>query len=336
MMSDELVNRVKEYVNAASNIVIVQADNPDADSLGSALALEQILGDLDKNPALYCGVDMPGYLKYLRGWDRVMKDLPKQIDLGIVVDASTSTLLQKLAGSGQQGWLASKPVIVLDHHAEVTNDISFARVVINDPKSSSTGELIYKLSQKLGWPVSKEAMEFIMTAILGDTQGLSNHLATAETYRIMAELVDGGVDRPALEELRRESSKMSQSIYSYKAELIKRTEFDTDGLIAHVTVPQTEISEFSPLYNPGPLIQGDMLQVEGVGVAIVFKHYDDGKITGTIRCNPTYGIGSDLALHFGGGGHAYASGFKVTDGRSMDEIKTECLAKAEELLKKIN
>ena len=40
---------IGELVNNANKILIMQADNPDGDSLGSALALEQILGDLAKN-----------------------------------------------------------------------------------------------------------------------------------------------------------------------------------------------------------------------------------------------------------------------------------------------
>ncbi len=101
-----------------------------------------------------------------------------------------------------------------------------------------------------------------------------------------------------------------------------------------MTVPQTEINRFSPLYNPGPLIQGDMLQTRGVRVAIVFKHYDDGKITAAIRCNPGAGIAAELASHFNGGGHPYASGFKVTDNREFSELKADCLQKAAQLLTK--
>jgi nanoRNase/pAp phosphatase (c-di-AMP/oligoRNAs hydrolase) len=43
-------------------------------------------------------------------------------------------------------------------------------------------------------------------------------------------------------------------------------------------------------------------------------------------------IAADLAQHLGGGGHAYASGFKTADGRSFDTVKADCLQKAEELL----
>jgi phosphoesterase RecJ-like protein len=135
-----------------------------------------------------------------------------------------------------------------------------------------------------------------------------------------------------LEEARRAFSKMQPEIFRYKAELIKRTEFPAEGKIAIVTVPQDELDMYSPLYNPAPLIQADMLQTEGVMVAIVLKSYKNGKTTGAIRTNVGGAIADKLAVHFGGGGHAYASGFKIEDGKSLDEIKTECLKIAKELL----
>src|SRR5687768_5974505 len=72
--------QIQELLGTAQRIVVLQADNPDGDSLGSALALEQILHEMGKEPILYCGVDIPAYLRYLPGWDRVVKELPKQFD----------------------------------------------------------------------------------------------------------------------------------------------------------------------------------------------------------------------------------------------------------------
>ena len=328
-------DQIKAIIEAAHTIVIVQADNPDADSLGSALALEHLLGDLGKEPLLYCGVDIPGYLRYMSGWDRVQKDLPQKFDASVIVDASTMSLLEKLVQSGQKAWLATKPCVVLDHHETVENVVPFATVMLNDHQRASTGELIYKLASQLEWKLSLEAQEFIASSILGDTQGLSNQLASAETYRIMADMIDSGVDRPKLEELRRDYGKMPPEIFTYKATLIQHTEFAADGKIASVMVPQVEINQYSPLYNPGPLIQGDMLQTLGVQVAIVFKRYDDGKVTAAIRCNPTAGIAAELATHFGGGGHAFASGFKVVSTRPFNEIKSECIDYASQLLAKL-
>lgn len=323
---------IKKLVDEASKIVVIQADNPDGDSLGSALALEHILGDMGKEPYLYCAVDMPTYLRYMSGWDRIQNELPNDFDASIVVDASTMTLLERLAKSGEQSRLAGKPCAVLDHHQTVENPLPFADIVINDPSRASAGELIYLLSKQLGWKISVVAMEFLTTSILGDTQGLTNRLASADTYRIIAEFIDKGVDRPKLEELRREFSKMPREIYSYKADLIKRTEFALNGKLAIVIIPQAEINKFSPLYNPAPLIQNDMLQTSDVTVAIVLKSYSDGRVTAAIRSNAVAPVAADIAEHFNGGGHKQASGFKVTDGRSVEQIKSDCIAKTGKLL----
>lgn len=325
-------DKIKDIIDASKSIVIVQADNPDADSLGSALALESILGEMGKQTHLYCAVDMPGYLRYMSGWDRIQSDLPKAFDASIIVDASTMTLFEKLTASGQQGWLAGKPCIVLDHHETVENPVPFSSIVINDHNRASAGELIYMIADKLDWKIPVDAQGFLMTSILGDTQGLTNNLASADTYRIMAKFIDGGVDRPSIEEKRREFGKMPVDIYKYKADLIKRTEFLVDNKIANVTIAQSEINEYSPLYNPAPLIQGDMLQTESVKLAIVFKKYDDGRVTAAIRSNQGSPVAGKLAEHMGGGGHAFASGFKVVGVTSFDEVKAKCLAFAVKLL----
>ncbi|MEJ0073024.1 MAG: DHH family phosphoesterase [Candidatus Saccharibacteria bacterium] len=257
--------------------MVVQADNPDADSLGSALALEHILGDLGKDVYLYCGVDVPTYLRYLSGWDRVLNDLPSQYDLAIVVDASTLTLFGQLEKNGQLGTLKSKPLVVLDHHNASEKPLDFAAASLIDSSAASTGELIFTLAKQFDWKVNAEAAGHIMSSILGDTQGLMNDQTSANTYRVMADLTDLGANRPLLEELRREYSRMPESIYRYKGELIARTEFLSDSRIATVTIPQDEINEHSPLFNPAVLVQFDSLQVTGVKLSVIFKTYDNGE-----------------------------------------------------------
>jgi phosphoesterase RecJ-like protein len=327
-------DKIKKLIDESSSVVIIQADNPDADSLGSALAMEQILMEAGKETHLYCGVEMPTYLRYLEGWDRVNKDMPSTFDLSIIVDASTMTLLEKLSSSSYKSWVSSKPCIVLDHHDTVENVVPFATVMINDPTQSSAGQLIATLASPLGWQLNIKAMIAIMSAILGDTQGLSNQLTSAATYRIMADFVDAGVNRPALEEQRREFSKMPLEIFRYKAKLIERTEFYEHGKLAIVVVPQSEINQYSPLYNPAPLIQTDILQTKDVEMAVVIKHYSDGKVTGAIRSTPSQPIAAELADTFGGGGHKFASGFKIDHVEDFDDFRKKFIAKGIELINK--
>ena len=333
MSTYQEADQIMKIVGDASRIVIIQADNPDGDSLASSLALEQIIGDMGKEPHLYCGVDMPDYLKHLPGWDRVSKDIPPQFDATIIVDTSAITLLEHLESSPYRGWVASKPVVVIDHHADVKCDIPYAIVVLNDKTAVSTGEVIYQLANQLKWKLNLQAKSSIASSILSDSLGLTSEGTTSNTYRIMADIIDGGVDRPALEEARRALTKMPEPIFHYKAKLIERTEFYADGKLALVSIPHDEIMQYSPLYNPAPLIQNDMLQTEGVLVAVVLKHYKDGKVTGSIRCGYNTKIAADLAENFGGGGHPYASGFKITSGKSFSDVKSECISLTEKLLK---
>lgn len=324
--------QIQQLVKDSQKILIIQADNPDADSLGSSLALEHILGDLGKDIYMYCGVDMPTYLRYLSGWDRVINTVPNNFDISIIVDASTFVLFDQIEKAGKWGVVKSKPCIVLDHHATVERPLDFAAASIIDDQAASAGEVIFHLSHTNKWKISAEAAEHIMSSILGDTQGLMNDLTKASTYRVMADLTDLGAIRSKIEEQRREYSKMAPIIFEYKGRLLQRTEFLADGRIATVTIPQDEINEYSPLYNPGPLVQFDMLQVQGVQLTIVLKKYDDGHVTAALRANNGTPIAGKLAEHMGGGGHEYASGFKIEGGKAFNEIKSECVKYATQLL----
>lgn len=322
--------KIGQIVNDANKIVIVQADNPDGDSLASALALEQILHELGKEPFLYCGVDIPTYLRYLPGWDRVNKDLPNKFDASIIVDCSTKTLLETADKRGQLSWLAAKPNIVLDHHTTEGN-IDFSNVMLNT-KAVSTGEMIYELAKDLGWQLNEVSRNMVVTSILSDSLGLTSEAVTARSIHIIGELVEAGVNLAKLEESRREMMRKSPELVRYKGELLKRIEYLENNRIAVITIPWEEIEKYSHAYNPTMLVIDDMRLTENTDVAIGFKLYSDGHITAKIRANLGKGIAHKIAEHFGGGGHPYASGFKVTDGRPFNEVKSECIKVTTELL----
>jgi phosphoesterase RecJ-like protein len=313
----------------ATRILILQADNPDGDSLGSALALEQILGDMDKEPLLYCGVTIPSYLTHMPGWDRVANEIPVQFDASIIVDTSSNSLFGHM-GEIDHHWLKGKPCIILDHHP-VENTIPEATIICNKP-AVATGEVIYELARQLEWPINLEAKNSLATAILADSLGLTSDATTARSIHIIGELVEGGVKIALLENKRRDMMRKSPNLVHYKGELLQRIEYYSDDRVATVTIPWQEIERYSHAYNPSVLVLDDMRLTEHTDIAIAFKVYKDGKVTGKIRCNYGSPIGNMLAQHFGGGGHPYASGFKVTSGRPYNEIKSECIRVATELL----
>lgn len=329
------ITQILPIIEKAKTILVIQADNPDADSLASSLALEEILSDIGKQVFLYCSIDIPSYLRYLAGWDRVFKDLPTKFDASIIVDASTTTLFEGLVKLNKLNSILIKPLIILDHHEVTLNKIQPYSVLINDINSASTGELIYLIAKQLNFEINLNAKKMIAYSILGDTQGLSNNLATSKTYRIMADMIDSGLNRAELEETRRAYSKMPEEIYRFKGELIRRTNFSLNKKIAWLQLNEDELIKYSPLYNPAPLIQNDMLMTENIQVAIVFKKYGQARLTAAIRTNPKAPIAAKLAEKFGGGGHAFAAGFKIINPTS-DKIVNQIISQAEKLISNEN
>ncbi len=323
-------NIFKQLIDSAKNILIIQADNPDGDSLASSLALEAFLFDQGKVVTMYCAVNIPTYLRHIEGWDRVVNELPHQFDLSIIVDTSSIGLLETLVKNGQISWIKSKPCIIIDHHSTAPT-IDFSKIVINE-NAASTGEVIYKIAKENNWALDKDSAQYIAYSILFDTLGLSSESVTSTTLNIMANLVDLGVNLAELDNNRRLTSKKSLELTKYKGELLQRIEVSEDGRVATIHIPWPEIEKYSYLYNPSMLVIDEMRMLDNVEVAIAFKSYPDGKVTAKIRTNFGIKIADKIAESFGGGGHSYASGFKITDGRTYDKVKSEAIAKTLELL----
>lgn len=303
-----MYDKFSDFIKDKQHICVVQAENPDGDSLGSALALEEALAG--KEVSLYCPVDIPKYMRYFEGWGRVDIEFAYKADAIIIVDTASTTLLSKLLNdSAIRNCLYSTPVFVIDHH-ETEADLEFPYESIIEPTSSCCA-LLYKIFKDQNIAMSAQCGENIIYGILSDTLGLTSSSVTSEDYRIVAELIDNGADIAAMEERRRDYSKKSPRILDYKADLIKRVEYHLDGKLATVLIPFDDIQEYSDEYNPNVLILEELRLVEGIEIAVAIKTYPDGKLTGKIRSAKP--IADQVAGFFGGGGHPYAAGFRVYD-----------------------
>lgn len=321
------MEKFQEFLDGKQRICIIQAENPDGDSLGSAIALDYILKDCDNH--LYCPVDIPGYLHYFADWSRVEIDFDYKADGYIIVDTASSILLSKLLDdSAIRNCLYNKPVLVIDHH-ETEDDLDFPHTAIIETRPACA-DVIYQIAKHNQLTIPKEAATALYAAISSDTLGLVSASVTSDTMRTMAELIDLGANPAEIDENRREFMKKSPRILDYKADLIKRIEYSLDGQLATIHIPFEEIQAYSNEYNPNVLILEEMRLVEGVIVAVATKTYPDGKVTGKVRTSEP--IAEQIAGYFGGGGHPYAAGFRTYD-TSYEEVVADIIRIMPELLK---
>ena len=317
-----------EFMKDKNRICVIQAENPDGDSLGSAIALDYLLGD--REVSLYCPVDVPKYLRYFTDWSRVTNEFDFKADGYIIVDTAAEVLLSKLLDdSAIKNRLYNVPVLVIDHH-ETPDDLNFPHESIIEVRPACA-ELIYSIAKEQGIEINVEAAEAIFQGILSDTLGLTSSSVTAETFEIAADLTRLGAKISVLEDRRREFMKKSPRILDYKADLIKRIEYSLDGELATVHIPWDDIREYSDEYNPNVLILEEMRLVEGVKVAVAVKTYPDGKVTGKIRTASEAPIAEKIAGYFGGGGHPQAAGFRTYD-TTYEEVVRDLVKIVPELL----
>lgn len=327
-----MYDHAKELIEAAKRIVVIQPENPDADSLGTAVALEEILGDAGKSVSLFCTIDMPKYLHYIEGWARVQNEWENSYDVAIIVDTSASALMEKtLQIPHIRNFLETHPVIVIDHHVsgeDGDNDLPFEHELVLNDTAAATSEIVYEFARSANLTINSRAAAAMMASILGDTLGLSTPSVTTTTYTVMAGLTECGAHPSDIEQARREYMKKPAEILSYKGELLQRVEYACDDRLALIHIPWNEIETYSDRYNPSVLVLDEMRLVEGVDIAIALKTYPDGKLTGKIRANIP--VCDQVAGYFGGGGHAYSAGFKIFE--TYDKALAELIHATQEVL----
>jgi phosphoesterase RecJ-like protein len=315
-------------IQAAQKIIVIQAENPDGDSLGSSLALEEILGDLGKDVVLYCPVEIPKYMRYIAGWDRVVSEFDTSADLAIIVDTTADVLMSKvLETPGVRHYLETHEVLVIDHHTETAPNLSFDHTLLLEDGVAAS-QVIYRLAAAASWQMNERAATAMLAALLSDTLGLTTQNVDASAYETASKLTALGARVADIEEARREFMKKPPEILEYKGKLIERIEYFLDGKLALVRIPFSEIEEYSDKYNPSVLVLDEMRLVVGVELAVAIKTYPDGKLTGKLRSNSP--ISADVAGYFGGGGHKYAAGFRVYEAE--DEVVKELVTATDKAL----
>ncbi|MDK2899204.1 MAG: bifunctional oligoribonuclease and phosphatase NrnA [Patescibacteria group bacterium] len=323
-----MYKEAKKLIDSSKKIIVIQAENPDGDSLGSAIALEEILENIGKEVILYCPVEIPKYMHYISGWDRVINQFDTSADLAIIVDTTAEILLTKaLETPGVRHFLETHEVLVIDHHTTDSN-LSFKHNLLTE-EAVATSEIIYSLANDAGWEINQQAANSMMIAIMSDSLGLTVQNVTPRTFYTAGKLTELGASNSEIEKRRREYMKKSSEILKYKGVLLERIEYYLDGKLALIHIPWEEIKVYSDQYNPSVLVLDEMRLVEGVEIGVAIKTYPDGRLTGKLRSNAP--ISAAIAGFFGGGGHEYAAGFRTYE--SIDKIIPELLTATDKVIK---
>ena len=313
-------------------VLSVSHENPDADTLGAALAICRITESLGATATPVCTDPIPPLYDYLPGIERFRTDPDPEIEYDLLVISDCGSIDRIGAVRERHAALfEGLPQVVIDHHA---SNAAVAASDWVDPDSAATCEMTALLASRLGIPLSDgdgALATALMSGIVMDTATFAHPNTTPRTLTVAAALVEAGAPL----------SDISRRLYRTKPEpqlrlfghVLDRLESSAGGRIiwSSLTDADIEAAHAIPAHSEGII---DLLaQAEEADVAILFK--EAGAATRiSVRTRPNGVDATVLTGRFGGGGHARAAG--ATIDRPLDEARGAVLAEAEKLVAAIS
>ena len=320
----QVPSQITAALHQADNLLIACHVFPDADALGSQLALGEILESLGKKVFYYSEELVSPMFEFLPGSEKLNTDLPEitTFDAAVAVDCGDRFRL----GLEMDTLLQVHPFIVIDHHAGHRDfgDISWV-----EADRSSTAEMIFDLALALNADISYNAAFCLYTAIVSDSGSFKYESTSAYTFHVASHLLNRGVMPSEV------AGKLYDNYSVNRLRLLEKVlgslELFADGQIALISATgemfkatgarQEDTEEFINLPRA----------LRSVKVAGLLKETPDGFIKVSLRAKGECDV-SQVAAKYGGGGHRNAAGYRVKE-KNMTEVRDELVAEIKHRLK---
>ena len=309
---EQKIQEFFERVKNAKSIAIMGHKNPDGDSMCSVLALGHLIEqNFGIQPLCVYDGNIPDALDYvplrsrIKYYERV--DISTPVDLAIVMDYGNPVHI----GGPRPVVDNAGFVIEIDHHK---NENTIGDLCINDDTAAATAVIVYKIIQAGKLEMDQKIADLLSLAILTDT-GNFKFTRNGEVLRIMADLVDGGVNIRNLIELMNNKPRKAVQL---EARTAANAEFFYRGRLALACV---EKKDYKYLDGRGETVLNLLGQIQGVEYIVLLKEQKSEQIGISIRSRkkPI----DHVAAALGGGGHERAAGAVVHD--TLENVRARVL-----------
>ena len=327
-----------ELVRSSDNILLISHINPDGDAIGSQLALYRYLNSLGKKVEMMCPNNLQEFLKWMDGSENISVFIRKRKKcIKLIENAGLIVMLDfnqpNRLGEAESFVTSSQaPRVIIDHHLEPHD---FADLIISDPSRCSTSELVHEIVTCLNGSPWRDLpySESVYVGIITDTGNFEHGAYTGNTMRVVADLLDTGIDR----------NRVLNTVYNnFSADrmrlmglaLNQRMTVLEEYRTAYICLTKKDLADFNHVKGDTEGFVNLPLSIKGIVFSVFFVEKDNF-VKLSFRSKGNFPVNDFASRYFDGGGHLNASGGERYD--TLDNTISyflKVLKENEEMLKK--
>ena len=294
-MFDPILQAISEF----QTIIIHRHSRPDGDALGSQIGLKHLILENFPGKTVFCVGDEAGFYSFMA--DTIMDEIPDSAwdgALAMVLDCGGEHLIS------DDRWKLAAKTARMDHHLYTG---CFTDVEAIDSSFESCCGLICRMAKEAGWKKNPLAAQSLYTGMVTDSGRFRYDSTSAQTFALASWLMEEKID----------TEKLYKDLYAddfenkkRKAQFLLKVQF-TPNRVAWIYTTAQELAEMEmSTFSVSRGMVNTMADIRGTDIWVNFTEADGGVLCELRSSGPNI---NPIAVKYGGGGHAKASGAKVPD-----------------------
>lgn len=301
-MYNKILEKIKEY----DTIIIHRHSRPDGDALGGQIGLKEAILYNFPSKKVYAVGDESNRYKFIGNMDNISNEVYENA-LCFALDSSEKYLLS------DDRYEKGKFLIKIDHHLkrEEYGDIE----CVDDSFESCCG-LITDILVNSGLKLNKKAADALYTGMVTDSGRFRFDSTTSKTFLIASKLLECNVD---LNNIYNNLYMDELDTVLLRAKCILKMQMTKNG-VAYIKTTDEEIKEYKT--DVFTASRGMVNVMAGIRNIDIWANFTEDKANNGVIVelrSSKYNI-NPIAVKYGGGGHAKASGATVSSFEEVDLI----------------
>lgn len=325
------LNEIFPLLTEPKNIVITFHQKPDADAMGSGLALYNFLIQFNHEVTVISPTNWPAFLSWMPGAKKVidfemqnaeaihsLKQAEWLFCLDFNVLSRTKNMEPVIAG-------LNCTKILIDHHQQPQTEIF--DYGWSDTNKSSTAEMIFDFIINSGHEekINTEVAECLYAGVMTDTGSFRFNSTSAKVHRMVAKLKERGLDHSQVHE-NLFDNYLEGRFRFFGNTLLNRMEIFYEYNTALIAIPQKDLIKYNVKTGDTEGLVNFPLSIKGIKLAaIIIDRGDERK--SSFRSKGGFDVNTFARKYFNGGGHFNAAG-----GKNKEPL-AEVIAKFKQAIK---